>query len=56
MMWRNTPGSEIYFLKNRRHYVLKKGKKYYGINGIVKITDKDILEKDNPRETNRRKR
>ncbi|KYC45640.1 MAG: hypothetical protein AMQ74_01892 [Candidatus Methanofastidiosum methylothiophilum] len=46
MMKRDLPKSEIYFIKNKKHYVLKHKGKYYDVNGIVKIKKGDILEKD----------
>jgi hypothetical protein len=53
MMWRNTPDSKIYFVKNKRHYVLKSKGNYYDVDGLVKIDSGDKLESDDPLETNR---
>jgi hypothetical protein len=42
----NFPKGEIYFIKNRRHYVFKINNKFYDITGEVNIKKEDILEKD----------
>ena len=42
---RNYEG-DIYFVKNKKHYVFKSKGKFYDITGKVKIKDEDVLIKD----------